>query len=60
MKEKLHTAKTLAERLGVSRQALHKALKSGRIQEARYDADGINVWTPEQIEEIKKTFVKEG
>jgi hypothetical protein len=60
MQKKLHTAKTLAKELGISRQALHKAMKKGRIKEAEFDADGVNVWTPEQLEEIKKTFVKEG
>jgi IS30 family transposase len=60
MQKPLHTAKTLAAALNMSRQALHKALKKGRIEEAEYNADGVHVWTPEQVEKIKKTFVKEG
>jgi len=48
----------LAEKLGVSKQAVHQAVKSKRIEEADYITKGVLGWTPEQVEKIKLSYTR--
>lgn len=56
--EKLLSISDLAEELNVSKQAVYVAVKGGRIPEAKYKLGISKAWTKEQLEQIKKTYVR--
>lgn len=61
MTKVLYTASQISSMLDISRQAFNKAVNKGRIEENEYYTADTNIkcWTPEQVERIKRTFVKE-
>jgi hypothetical protein len=56
MTGKLYAASDIAERLKISKQAVHKALNAGRIETPDWELKGVNGWTLEQVERITKTY----
>lgn len=59
MARKLYKASEIAYILGISRQALDKAIKSGRIEKNKYVTDNVRGWTAEQVERIRLNFKRE-
>jgi hypothetical protein len=58
MPKQLYAMSDLALILEVSKQAVFKAVKDGRIEEADYITKGVLGWTPDQVEKIKKSYVR--
>jgi MoaA/NifB/PqqE/SkfB family radical SAM enzyme len=56
--EKLLSVADLSKELDVTKQAVYKAVESGRIPEAKYKLGISKAWTNAQLEQIKKTYVK--
>lgn len=54
MTEILYGIKDLAASLGITRQALEKADKNGKIQAPAYRIGKIKGWTATQVREIKE------
>jgi hypothetical protein len=52
--KRLFTATDIGLRLGISKQAVNKQLREGRIEQPEYVVGKTNAWTLEQFEKITR------